>query len=186
MQQASALLTPGRTNPSLRGQTRRLPGKTKWAAARLTTTRAKQPKDARRSSRLSPHASVGAGADDAPSDDTHDDKTAFTILARNSPGVLQVRRRVTHFKRPKYLAAKVTLTVPAPSPPSPNADHIVRGRRRRFQHRLPQRRHAPDRRLPVLRHHGRRASRPTRVHVGLCGPSRGGVSLFLFIHRQLD
>ena len=37
MQQASALLTPGRTNPSLRGQTRRLPGKTKWAAARLTT-----------------------------------------------------------------------------------------------------------------------------------------------------
>ena len=106
MQQASALLTPGHTNPSLRGQTRRLPGKTKWAAARLTTTRAKQPKDARRVSRLSPHASVGGGADTSPSDDTHDDKTAFTILARNSPGVLQVRRRVTHFKRPKYLRGK--------------------------------------------------------------------------------
>lgn len=87
MQQASALLTPGHTNPSLRGQTRRFPGKTKWAAARLTT-RAK-PKDARRVSRLSPHASVGAGADTSPNDDTHDDKTAFTILARNSPGVLQ-------------------------------------------------------------------------------------------------
>ena len=106
MQQASALLTPGHTNPSLRGQTRRLPGKTKWAAARLTTTRAKQPKDARHSSRLTPHASVGGGADTSPSDDTHDDKTAFTILARNSPGVLQVRRRVTHFKRPKYLRGK--------------------------------------------------------------------------------
>ena len=118
MQQASALLTPGRTNPSLRGQTRRFPGKTKWAAARLTT-RAKQPKDARRVSRLSPHASVGAGADTSPSDDTHDDKTAFTILARNSPGVLQVRRRVTHFKRPKYLAGKVTLTVPRPVPALP-------------------------------------------------------------------
>ena len=103
MQQASALLTPGRTNPSLRGQTRRFPGKTKWAAARLTTRA--NPKDARRVSRLSPHASVGAGADTSPSDDTHDDKTAFTILARNSPGVLQVRRRVTHFKRPKYLPA---------------------------------------------------------------------------------
>lgn len=104
MQQASALLTPGHTNPSLRGQTRRFPGKTKWAAARLTTRA--NPKDARRVSRLTPHASVGAGADDAPSDDTHDDKTAFTILARNSPGVLQVRRRVTHFKRPKYLRGK--------------------------------------------------------------------------------
>ena len=115
MQQASALLTPGRTNPSLRGQTRRFPGKTKWAAARLTT-RAKQPKDARRVSRLSPHASVGAGADTSPSDDTHDDKTAFTILARNSPGVLQVRRRVTHFKRPKYLRGKSHADRPPPRP----------------------------------------------------------------------
>jgi len=116
MQQASALLTPGRTNPSLRGQTRRLPGKTKWAAARLTTTRAKQPKDARHSSRLTPHASVGGGADTSPSDDTHDDKTAFTILARNSPGVLQVRRRVTHFKRPKYLRGKSHADRPPPRP----------------------------------------------------------------------
>lgn len=116
MQQASALLTPGRTNPSLRGQTRRFPGKTKWAAARLTTTRAKQPKDARRVSRLLPHASVGAGADTSPSDDTHDDKTAFTILARNSPGVLQVRRRVTHFKRPKYLRGKSHADRPPPRP----------------------------------------------------------------------
>ena len=116
MQQASALLTPGHTNPSLRGQTRRLPGKTKWAAARLTTTRAKQPKDARRVSRLLPHASVGAGADTSPSDDTHDDKTAFTILARNSPGVLQVRRRVTHFKRPKYLRGKSHADRPPPRP----------------------------------------------------------------------
>ena len=116
MQQASALLTPGRTNPSLRGQTRRFPGKTKWAAARLTTPRAKQPKDARRVSRLSPHASVGAGADTSPSDDTHDDKTAFTILARNSPGVLQVRRRVTHFKRPKYLRGKSHADRPPPRP----------------------------------------------------------------------
>lgn len=115
MQQASALLTPGHTNPSLRGQTRRFPGKTKWAAARLTT-RAKQPKDARRVSRLSPHASVGAGADTSPSDDTHDDKTAFTILARNSPGVLQVRRRVTHFKRPKYLRGKSHADRPPPRP----------------------------------------------------------------------
>jgi hypothetical protein len=93
-----------------------LPGKTKWAAARLTTTRAKQPKDARRVSRLSPHASVGAGADTSPSDDTHDDKTAFTILARNSPGVLQVRRRVTHFKRPKYLRGKSHADRPPPRP----------------------------------------------------------------------
>jgi len=116
MQQASALLTPGRTNPSLGGQTRRFPGKTKWAAARLTTTRAKQPKDARRVSRLLPHASVGAGADTSPSDDTHDDKTAFTILARNSPGVLQVRRRVTHFKRPKYLRGKSHADRPPPRP----------------------------------------------------------------------
>jgi len=116
MQQASALLTPGHTNPSLRGQTRRLPGKTKWAAARLTTTRAKQPKDARHSSRLTPHASVGGGADTSPSDDTHDDKTAFTILARNSPGVLQVRRRVTHFKRPKYLRGKSHADRPPPRP----------------------------------------------------------------------
>ena len=116
MQQASALLTPGHTNPSLRGQTRRFPGKTKWAAARLTTTRAKQPKDARRVSRLLPHASVGAGADTSPSDDTHDDKTAFTILARNSPGVLQVRRRVTHFKRPKYLRGKSHADRPPPRP----------------------------------------------------------------------
>ena len=116
MQQASALLTPGRTNPSLGGQTRRFPGKTKWAAARLTTTRAKQPKDARRVSRLLPHASVGAGADTSPSDDTHDDKTAFTILARNAPGVLQVRRRVTHFKRPKYLRGKSHADRPPPRP----------------------------------------------------------------------
>jgi hypothetical protein len=114
MQQASALLTPGRTNPSLRGQTRRFPGKTKWAAARLTTRA--NPKDARRVSRLSPHASVGAGADTSPSDDTHDDKTAFTILARNSPGVLQVRRRVTHFKRPKYLRGKSHADRPPPRP----------------------------------------------------------------------
>ena len=114
MQQASALLTPGRTNPSLRGQTRRLPGKTKWAAARLTTRA--NPKDARRVSRLTPHASVGAGADTSPSDDTHDDKTAFTILARNSPGVLQVRRRVTHFKRPKYLRGKSHADRPPPRP----------------------------------------------------------------------
>ena len=124
MQQASALLTPGHTNPSLRGQTRRLPGKTKWAAARLTTTRAKQPKDARRSSRLSPHASVGAGADTSPSDDTHDDKTAFTILARNSPGVLQVRRRVTHFKRPKYLRGKSHADRPPPRPRLPRTQTI--------------------------------------------------------------
>lgn len=114
MQQASALLTPGHTNPSLRGQTRRFPGKTKWAAARLTTRA--NPKDARRVSRLSPHASVGAGADTSPSDDTHDDKTAFTILARNSPGVLQVRRRVTHFKRPKYLRGKSHADRPPPRP----------------------------------------------------------------------
>ena len=114
MQQASALLTPGRTNPSLRGQTRRLPGKTKWAAARLTTRA--NPKDARRVSRLTPHASVGAGADTSPSDDSHDDKTAFTILARNSPGVLQVRRRVTHFKRPKYLRGKSHADRPPPRP----------------------------------------------------------------------
>lgn len=114
MQQASALLTPGRTNPSLRGQTRRLPGKTKWAAARLTTRA--NPKDARRVSRLTPHASVGAGADVSSSDDTHDDKTAFTILARNSPGVLQVRRRVTHFKRPKYLRGKSHADRPPPRP----------------------------------------------------------------------
>ena len=114
MQQASALLTPGRTNPSLRGQTRRFPGKTKWAAARLTTRA--NPKDARRVSRLLPHASVGAGADTSPSDDTHDDKTAFTILARNSPGVLQVRRRVTHFKRPKYLRGKSHADRPPPRP----------------------------------------------------------------------
>ena len=114
MQQASALLTPGRTNPSLRGQTRRLPGKTKWAAARLTTRA--NPKDARRVSRLTPHASVGAGADTSPSDDSHDDKTAFTILARNSPGVLQVRRRVTHFKRPKYLRGESHADRPPPRP----------------------------------------------------------------------
>ena len=122
MQQASALLTPGRTNPSLRGQTRRLPGKTKWAAARLTTRA--NPKDARRVSRLTPHASVGAGADDAPSDDTHDDKTAFTILARNSPGVLQVRRRVTHFKRPKYLRGKSHADRPPPRPRLPRTQTI--------------------------------------------------------------
>lgn len=114
MQQASALLTPGHTNPSLRGQTRRFPGKTKWAAARLTTR--VKPKDARRVSRLLPHASVGAGRDTSPSDDTHDDKTAFTILARNSPGVLQVRRRVTHFKRPKYLRGKSHADRPPPRP----------------------------------------------------------------------
>ena len=124
MQQASALLTPGRTNPSLGGQTRRFPGKTKWAAARLTTTRAKQPKDARRVSRLLPHASVGAGADTSPSDDTHDDKTAFTILARNSPGVLQVRRRVTHFKRPKYLRGKSHADRPPPRPRLPRTQTI--------------------------------------------------------------
>ena len=122
MQQASALLTPGRTNPSLRGQTRRLPGKTKWAAARLTTRA--NPKDARRVSRLSPHASVGAGADTSPSDDTHDDKTAFTILARNSPGVLQVRRRVTHFKRPKYLRGKSHADRPPPRPRLPRTQTI--------------------------------------------------------------
>ena len=122
MQQASALLTPGHTNPSLRGQTRRFPGKTKWAAARLTT-RAK-PKDARRVSRLLPHASVGAGADTSPSDDTHDDKTAFTILARNSPGVLQVRRRVTHFKRPKYLRGKSHADRPPPRPRLPRTQTI--------------------------------------------------------------
>lgn len=122
MQQASALLTPGRTNPSLRGQTRRLPGKTKWAAARLTTRA--NPKDARRVSRLTPHASVGAGADTSPSDDTHDDKTAFTILARNSPGVLQVRRRVTHFKRPKYLRGKSHADRPPPRPRLPRTQTI--------------------------------------------------------------
>ena len=122
MQQASALLTPGRTNPSLRGQTRRLPGKTKWAAARLTTRA--NPKDARRVSRLTPHASVGAGADTSPSDDRHDDKTAFTILARNSPGVLQVRRRVTHFKRPKYLRGKSHADRPPPRPRLPRTQTI--------------------------------------------------------------
>ena len=122
MQQASALLTPGHTNPSLRGQTRRFPGKTKWAAAMLTTRA--NPKDARRVSRLTPHASVGAGADDAPSDDTHDDKTAFTILARNSPGVLQVRRRVTHFKRPKYLRGKSHADRPPPRPRLPRTQTI--------------------------------------------------------------
>jgi|SaaInlV_125m_DNA_1040241.scaffolds.fasta_scaffold20801_3 hypothetical protein len=122
MQQASALLTPGRTNPSLRGQTRRLPGKTKWAAARLTTRA--NPKDARRVSRLTPHASVGAGADTSPSDDSHDDKTAFTILARNSPGVLQVRRRVTHFKRPKYLRGKSHADRPPPRPRLPRTQTI--------------------------------------------------------------
>jgi hypothetical protein len=122
MQQASALLTPGHTNPSLRGQTCRFPGKTKWAAARLTTRA--NPKDARRVSRLTPHASVGAGADDAPSDDTHDDKTAFTILARNSPGVLQVRRRVTHFKRPKYLRGKSHADRPPPRPRLPRTQTI--------------------------------------------------------------
>ena len=122
MQQASALLTPGHTNPSLRGQTRRFPGKTKWAAARLTTRA--NPKDARRVSRLTPHASVGACADDAPSDDTHDDKTAFTILARNSPGVLQVRRRVTHFKRPKYLRGKSHADRPPPRPRLPRTQTI--------------------------------------------------------------
>lgn len=122
MQQASALLTPGRTNPSLRGQTRRFPGKTKWAAARLTTRA--NPKDARRVSRLTPHASVGAGADTSPSDDSHDDKTAFTILARNSPGVLQVRRRVTHFKRPKYLRGKSHADRPPPRPRLPRTQTI--------------------------------------------------------------
>ena len=122
MQQASALLTPGHTNPSLRGQTRRLPGKTKWAAARLTTRA--NPKDARRVSRLTPHASVGAGADTSPSDDSHDDKTAFTILARNSPGVLQVRRRVTHFKRPKYLRGKSHADRPPPRPRLPRTQTI--------------------------------------------------------------
>ena len=122
MQQASALLTPGHTNPSLRGQTRRFPGKTKWAAARLTTRA--NPKDARRVSRLTPHASVGAGADTSPSDDTHDDKTAFTILARNSPGVLQVRRRVTHFKRPKYLRGKSHADRPPPRPRLPRTQTI--------------------------------------------------------------
>ena len=122
MQQASALLTPGHTNPSLRGQTRRFPGKTKWAAARLTTRA--NPKDARRVSRLTPHASVGAGADTSPSDDSHDDKTAFTILARNSPGVLQVRRRVTHFKRPKYLRGKSHADRPPPRPPLPPTQTI--------------------------------------------------------------
>jgi hypothetical protein len=122
MQQASALLTPGHTNPSLRGQTRRFPGKTKWAAARLTTRA--NPKDARRVSRLTPHASVGAGADTSPSDDSHDDKTAFTILARNSPGVLQVRRRVTHFKRPKYLRGKSHADRPPPRPRLPRTQTI--------------------------------------------------------------
>ena len=114
-------------------------------------------------------ASSGGGRGTGASGDAHDaDKTAFTILARNSPGVLQVRAAsrppVLIFERGRdqNISRVPEPTATAP-PPIPDADDIVRGRRRRLQHRIAQRRHAPHRRLPVVRHHGRRAAHATRV-----------------------
>ena len=166
MQQARDLLPPTRTDPRpAPPSSARRSGKTKWAAARLTTRAS--PKRAPRRVRLLARASSGGGRGTGVSGDAHDaDKTAFTILARNSPGVLQVRaasRPPVLFKRPRKNISRVPTPTSTAPPPIPDADDIVRGRRRRLQHRVAQRRHAPHRRLPVVRHHGRRAAHATRV-----------------------
>ena len=86
------------------------------------TTRA-SPKRALRRVRLLARASSGDGRGTGASGDAHDaDKTAFTILARNSPGVLQVRaasRPPVLFKRPRKNISRVPEPTATALPPSP-------------------------------------------------------------------
>ena len=117
MQQARDLLPPTRTDPRpAPPSSARRSGKTKWGAARLTTRAS--PKRALRRVRLLARASSGDGRGTGASGDAHDaDKTAFTILARNSPGVLQVRAA----SRPPVLfqTCREKISPASPSRPRP-------------------------------------------------------------------